>query len=114
MNITRAKKMIKHLLIKHKLYCWEVYFSNIDNSKNSNKAIVGITWHDMNLIELDKSFFKTKNTRQCRDIVLHEIAHALVGNENQQHGYEWRKKCKEIGAIPKAFLCRMSFNYNVS
>jgi predicted SprT family Zn-dependent metalloprotease len=36
---------------------------------------------------------------QTRDVVLHEIAHALT--PGARHGFVWRQKCREIGAKPE-------------
>lgn len=39
---------------------------------------------------------------QCRDTILHEIAHALDLPENPSHGPKWQALCRGIGAIPVA------------
>jgi predicted SprT family Zn-dependent metalloprotease len=51
-------------------------------------------------IELSIYFVHKNSEAEIRDTILHEIAHALVG---QEHGHDnvWKAKCMEIGATPK-------------
>lgn len=42
---------------------------------------------------------------EVRDIILHEIAHAIAGHK-AGHGYEWKRVARRIGAKPEA--CKVS------
>ena len=56
----------------------------------SRRRTIGLSRH---LVRLDQP-------EQTRDVLLHEIGHALVG---PGHGHDavWRAKCREIGARPE-------------
>lgn len=53
------------------------------------------------LIRLSKVLVTFNDIEQCTDTILHEIAHALVGN---RHGHDniWKHCASKIGAKPKA------------
>ncbi len=96
MNITRAKIMAKKLMTDHGLIGWRFFFS-------SECQEAGITWFENRVIEFSKVYFKRNNTRWCKDTVLHEIAHALIGLKHG-HGQVWKAICCQIGATPDEFL----------
>lgn len=61
---------------------------------------IGQCWHDRRQIELSKVYAPYID---WRDIILHEIAHALVG-EGKGHGKEWRIMCQHVGAKPRPIV----------
>ncbi len=92
MNITRAKIMAKKLMTDHRLIGWRFFFS-----KECQEA--AMTWYEHRVIEFSKVYFKQNNTRWCKDTILHEIAHALIGFEHG-HNLVWKTICCQIGAKP--------------
>ncbi len=96
MNITRAKNMAKRLMTDHSLTGWCFFFG----SEGQEGAM---TWHDHKVIEFSKIYFKRNNTRWCKDTILHEIAHALVGY-HCGHRSVWQSVCLQIGADPQEFM----------
>lgn len=46
------------------------------------------------------SYFTHNEREEIEDVILHEIAHALVGPKHG-HDYVWQMKCVEIGARPE-------------
>lgn len=67
---------------------------------NRRKRSLGLCVYSRRTIELSLPFVERNPIEAVRDTVLHEIAHALVG---PKHGHDstWKRKCLEIGAIPK-------------
>ena len=53
-------------------------------------------------MRLSKVFIEANEESEVKDLILHEIAHALVGC---QHGHDhvWKAKCVEIGARPEQY-----------
>ncbi len=100
MNITEAKKLAKDTATENKLFGWRIFFSDTDKT-------CGVHWPSRKALEFSKPFFDLNSVVVCKDTILHEIAHALVGIEHEQnHGHDeiWEAKCKEIGAIPEAVI----------
>ena len=50
-------------------------------------------------ISLSEPLILLNDVQAVRDVILHEIAHALTPGAH--HGYTWRRKCIEIGAKPE-------------
>lgn len=51
---------------------------------------------------LSSAFIEANDEHEVRDVILHEIAHALVGVDHQ-HNHVWKAKCREIGARPEQY-----------
>ncbi len=96
MNITEAKKLAKDAAIKNRIFGWKIFFSD------SNK-MCGLCWYTFKTLEFSKPHFDINSPDVCRDTILHEIAHAIVGY-NHDHDEVWKNKCREIGAIPEEFI----------
>ncbi len=99
MNIIEAKKLAKDTATENRLFGWKIFFSDTDK-------VCGICWNKSRTLEFSKPFFDLNSPVQCKDTILHEIAHALVLNNFQPHGHDrtWKQKCLEIGAVPNEFL----------
>ncbi len=96
MDITEAKKLAKDVATENEIFGWKIYFGNDDS--------VGATcWHDIHAIELTESFILDNAKDVCKNLILHEIAHALTGWE-AHHNEAWKAKCVEIGARPHEFM----------
>ncbi len=100
MKVTKAKKMIKRLMTKHRVYGWKAYLAY-------NEIDAGATFDEARIIELYNPFFAENSKRICKDTILHEIAHVLAGGYEKMHGQEWKDVCVKIGAYPEEYL---SFN----
>lgn len=53
------------------------------------------------IVSLNKRWIKVLPPEEITDVILHEVAHALVGVK-QKHNNVWKRKCREIGARPEA------------
>ncbi len=96
MDITEMKKLAKDVATRNKIFGWKIYFGKDDS--------VGATcWHDIRAIELTETFILDNAKDVCMNLILHEIAHALVGWRNH-HNDVWKAKCVEIGARPFEFM----------
>src|SRR5271165_2054189 len=54
-------------------------------------------------IQLSEHFLTYCDASQLVDVVLHEIAHALLPPK-EMHGELWKQKCVEIGAKPSRLV----------
>lgn len=63
------------------------------------KARFGCCRFDLRLITVSSVLTQANEEAECRDTVLHEIAHALAGR-SAGHGAAWKKACKLVGAKP--------------
>jgi predicted SprT family Zn-dependent metalloprotease len=53
-------------------------------------------------LAMSTSYVTTNDEPEVKDLILHEIAHALVGHEHG-HDHVWKAKCREIGARPEQY-----------
>ncbi len=60
----------------------------------------GVCRFDRKVISLSRTLVELNSEDECRDTVLHEIAHALAG-PRAGHGPEWKRKCLLVGARPE-------------
>lgn len=63
---------------------------------NSNKARLGVCRHNKKSIELSKYFIRVNDKSMVKKVILHELAHALIG-VSHGHGPVFKKKCIELG-----------------
>lgn len=95
MNTTEAATLARRLMNEHGLRDWTFQY---DRSKRR----FGQCRYSSKEIGLSPAL-TYKNTEEIvKDVILHEIAHALVGPDVPSHGDEWQAKCVEIGARPQA------------
>lgn len=83
---------------------------------NRAKSYAGLTDLDRREISLSGSMVDAVSPSSVRETILHEIAHALVGDDEwAEHGPLWRAKAIEIGAtgeeeemeyIPRVFTSK--------
>jgi hypothetical protein len=96
-----AKQLALDLMGQHGLitHGWNfVWF------ENDAKTLGVCSWDRTDRqIRLNLDYVDGNSDEHVKDTILHEIAHALTPEELSHHGPVWRKKCKEIGAIPRAF-----------
>lgn len=94
MDVKAAKYITRCLMRFHGLTDWKLL---IEPSLQFNGACL----HRRKEITLSSYFIDHTDAAGLVDVVLHEIAHALLP---VKHGHDeaWKEKCKEIGAKPKA------------
>ncbi len=92
--LQKAETLARKLMDKHELENWLFKFDNAKNSFgscNSHKKL--ITLSRQNVIYKDRG--------RIKDMILHEIAHALnrkkYSYQVQSHGHEWKQIAKSIG-----------------
>lgn len=56
---------------------------------------------DSQVISLSRHLTAVLTEAELRDVVLHEIAHGLVGCEHQ-HDASWKAQARALGAVPRA------------
>jgi predicted SprT family Zn-dependent metalloprotease len=88
-----TRRLALDLMGSHGLADWSFGF-------NQRKRSMGLCRYARKAIELSSHFVYRNGSAEIRDTILHEIAHALVG---QEHGHDavWQAKCREIGATPR-------------
>ena len=81
--------LAQELLEKHQLPECEIYFLMHSYAR-------GICYNSGEKISLQIQYSINEDIEEIRNTILHEIAHALVGNENG-HNLVWKKKALELG-----------------
>jgi len=89
MDTNDAHRLARKLMNEHGLYDWAFQFDN---------AIVrfGLCQHSKRNISLSRKLTELNEESEVRDVILHEIAHALVGFK-AGHGPVWQRKALSIG-----------------
>lgn len=94
MNANEILKYAEEMVQAYGLVGWKVKV----NGRFFN--VLGRCKYRTKTIELSKAYIEQGTQEHINDTILHEIAHALVG-EGHGHGIVWQRKAREIGAIPK-------------
>lgn len=90
MELAQAKNLAISLMGKHGLLgVWSFQFHN-------KKRALGSCNGSRRIIYLSTTFIPQMDEDDVKDVVLHEIAHALVGC-NHGHDWTWQRKALEIG-----------------
>ena len=90
MELNDAKKLADELLVKHNLHCfWGFEF-------DSSKRRFGNCKYKRKIISLSKHLTLLNNIEEVKDVILHEIAHALLPAK-EKHNHIWKSKCVEVG-----------------
>jgi predicted SprT family Zn-dependent metalloprotease len=107
MNLRAAENLAFELLLKHNLRCKETlrdFQGNVVKQWrfefDSSRRRFGLCRHGSQIISLSESITLLNDEATVRDTILHEIAHALVG-DGHGHDETWKCKCREIGAKPE-------------
>jgi SNF2 family DNA or RNA helicase len=81
-------------LREHKLWekGWRTNFTKVD-------SYIGLCDHTNKRIVISIPHLNARSEAECRDTIMHEIAHALVGH-SEGHNEVWKKKAVELGAKP--------------
>ncbi len=97
MELNKAEHLCRSLMNSHGLGYWRFEWDNslrrFGVCKFNRVGILGT-------IGLSRHLVLLNNEIKVTDVILHEIAHALVG---RGHGHDavWKRKCIEIGAKPE-------------
>jgi predicted SprT family Zn-dependent metalloprotease len=98
MKLTEAQELAVSLMDKHSLLDKGWYFE-YDNAKRR----FGCCYYYQRKITLSSVLCELNKEKDVRDVILHEIAHALVG-PGHGHSDIWRSKAIEIGC--SGFRCK--------
>lgn len=93
MDLADASSMAKTLMLLHGLRKWTF-------GLNRAKRRLGVCHYDRKRIELSRHLVLLNDDEVVREVLLHEIAHALAGRE-AGHGEKWRQIALRIGARPE-------------
>ena len=110
LDIKEAYMFGNKLLAEHGLLQqgWRFDLSN-------EKQTLGRCYHQRKLITYSVHYLR-ESIEEIRDTILHEIAHALIG-EDHGHDYVWKAKCVEIGAKPERLASETNYvpkaNYRI-
>ncbi|WP_350258162.1 SprT-like domain-containing protein [Scrofimicrobium sp. R131] len=88
--------LARELMDQHGLQQWNLTLSRA-------KTQAGCTYPSRRQITLSRLLLPKFSPDQVRDVILHEIAHALAG-PRQGHGPAWQKLARQLGATPQARL----------
>jgi len=66
----------------------------------NKKKTYGTCNYTLQTISISKHLALHGSDEAIKDVILHEIAHALVGR-GHRHDYVWKRACREIGAKPQ-------------
>lgn len=107
MDLKEAERMALDLMTHHGV-------GHVRFEFNGGKKMLGVCHHyglkDANgrmiripsKIELSKHYVQLLPKDEIRDVILHEIAHALaLGKGERGHGYMWKTIARTIGAKPE-------------
>lgn len=91
-----VESLARQLLDRHGLTGWRIEFDHA-------RTRAGKCDHGRRIISLSKVLTALYDSEAVRDVILHEIAHALVGHE---HGHDavWKEQARRIGARPHRLL----------
>jgi predicted SprT family Zn-dependent metalloprotease len=95
MNLNDAQTLAVNLMRQHGL-------TQLGWTFEYDRAVrrFGVCKYRPKVIGLSEHLVRLNGLTEVKDVILHEIAHALVG---QGHGHNnvWKRKCIEIGAKPE-------------
>lgn len=89
MKLTDARKLALTEMMRWSLYDWSFDF---------DKAVrrFGACHYNLKRITLSKTLVELNDEKQVRNVILHEIAHAIAGHSNG-HNQAWKDCAKSIG-----------------
>jgi predicted SprT family Zn-dependent metalloprotease len=93
MQLNDASLMAREIMNDHGLDNWNFGFDNA-------RRRFGRCNHTHRLIGLSAPLVSINSKDEVRDVILHEVAHALAGH-SAGHGPRWQEMCRRIGAKPE-------------
>lgn len=101
MKQTTAYQLARSMMDEHGLTHWSFGFDN-------GIQRLGVCFHGRQRIQLSKTFVKLNDEEKIKQVILHEIAHAL-SPRYERHGAIWKKTALAIGCIdPKSYTSAIS------
>lgn len=91
MQPARAEALALELMSEYGLTSWTFGFDGA-------RRRLGACWLDRKRITLSRHFVSLNAESTVRDVILHEIAHALTPGEG--HGPKFKRKALELGCNP--------------
>ena len=91
-----VESLCQEALVAYNLSGWEVRWDRA-------KRRAGYCSHRDKAISFSRVLVPLYPVEVLRDVVLHEVAHAIAG-PRAAHGAAWKKVAQELGATPKAML----------
>lgn len=96
MNLNDAQVLAVSLMAEHGLDGWTFTYDR-------GRRRAGACHYAKQQITLSRALTEIYDATTIRDIILHEIAHALVGREHH-HDAVWKAMARRLGANPRAQL----------
>ena len=93
MELIKAQEKAQELMSKWGLWDWKFGWLKSVN-------VGGRCCYSIKCIKLGKQYIGLFSEFEVIDVILHEIAHALVGSR-QGHNGTWRAMCRKVGARPE-------------
>jgi len=93
MDLISAKTLAEELLKEHELLAWHFCF-------DTARVRFGSCRYHTKTITLSKTLTQLNTEKIVKGVILHEIAHALVG-ARCGHGRKWKAKMEELGEKPE-------------
>jgi predicted SprT family Zn-dependent metalloprotease len=93
MDFEPAALLARKLMHEHGVADWSFGW-------NRRKRSLGLCRYRQKRIELSIYFAQANEEVQVRETILHEIAHALAG-EQAGHGPRWKAMCAKVGCKPQ-------------
>ena len=94
-TVAEAEKLARQLMDEHGLRDWK-----LEITSSVELTPLGRCNRKTKTIQLAGSFIPISTKGAVRDVILHEIAHALTSGG---HDEEWKEVCEKIGALPERF-----------
>mgnify|MGYP001570885047 CR=1 FL=1 len=91
-KLLKVKELAEKLIADNGLTDWKFYF-------DESIRRYGCCHCQDKKITLSKELAELNSDEQNKDVILHEIAHAVLP-ANEGHGYFWREKARELGCRP--------------
>lgn len=95
MQPARAEALARELMANYGLTAWSFGF-------DSARRRLGACWLDRKRITLSRHFVNLNPEPIVRDVILHEIAHALTPGKG--HGPAFKRKAVELGCNPASCM----------
>jgi hypothetical protein len=105
LNQFEAEKLLELFIREHGLIGWGGVVGYIEGDTGGEAFI---RRNGSKVICINSETVKACTPAQIKDVILHEIAHAIVGvghhHRHGGHGVAWAKKAREIGVRPSAII----------
>lgn len=112
-NATQYENFARLQLNKYGLFDWHFEWEK-------TKRIFGRCWFLKKKITLSRPLAELNSEEECRDVILHELSHALayLKDGDRGHGRAWKKWCVIVGARPErcyssAEVIQPKFKYEI-